>query len=168
MTTDEIIEKYPKIFQDYEGNPGKVNWYGVPVGWLPIIDRLCHCIQRYCDSTKSVPNPDYVEGSTYKRDDETTHRYKQEPRPQVKCVQMKEKLGGLRFYTEGHDDRVEGMINMAEHLANNTCESCSTEEDLGYQGWIKVKCRKCAEAAGAKWISKEEHKKRQEIWRTKS
>lgn len=168
MTTDEIIEKYPKIFQDYEGNPGRVNWYGVPNGWLPIIDKLCSCIQSYCNSTMTVPNPDYIEGSQWDPKDITTQRYMCEPRPQVRCVQMKEKFGGLRFYTNMHDDRVQGMIDMAETLAANTCESCSTEEDLGYtSGWITVKCKKCADEAGAKWTSKEDYKKKQEEWRAK-
>jgi len=28
ITTEEIIAKYPKIFEDYQGNPGRVNWHG--------------------------------------------------------------------------------------------------------------------------------------------
>jgi len=35
ITTEELIKKYPKIFEPYEGNPGNVNWGGVPNGWLP-------------------------------------------------------------------------------------------------------------------------------------
>jgi len=126
MTTEEIIAKYPKIFQDYEGNPGRVNWYGVPDGWLPIVDKLCGAIQNYIDHTIR-----YTKGETIKPQ-------------QVTCVQMKEKFGGLRFYTNGHDDIIEGMITMAEYLCDNTCDECGSEEDLGTtQGWISVKCRKC-------------------------
>lgn len=133
MTLQQLIEKYPKIFQPYEGNPGGINWTGVPKGWLSIIDILCGAIQSYIDNTKtSVANPDYIEGSEWKRDDITTHKFISVQPHQVTCIQMKEKFGGLRFYTNGHDDIVEGMINMAEYLCDNTCEKCGSKEELGY------------------------------------
>ena len=158
MTVEHLIEKYPKIFQDYEGNPGRCNWYGVPKGWLPIVDKLCYVIQQYCDSPTSVPNPDYVEGSTYESEDTTTHRYISVDRPQVRCIQMKEKFAGLRFYVEDADSFVYGLIRFAEHLCSNTCESCSTEENLGFtKGWITVRCKKCADEAGKEWISKKDY-----------
>lgn len=126
MTTEDIINKYPKIFQSYEGNPDNVNWYGVPDGWLPIIDKLCGAIQDYIDNTKR-----YIDGEL-------------KTPTQVVCTQMKEKFGGLRFYIEGGDDFVEGMINMAEFMCDNTCDECGSEEDLGVtKGWISVKCRTC-------------------------
>lgn len=126
MTTKEIIEKYPKIFEPYEGNPENINWHGVPKGWLPIIDKLCGCIQSYVDNVTR-----YIDGKP--------------TRPQqVKCIQMKEKFGGLRFYTSGHDNVVDGMIEMAAYMCSNTCDECSSEEDLGMTtGWISVKCRNC-------------------------
>jgi hypothetical protein len=131
MTTEEIIAKYPKIFEDYQGNPARVNWHGVPKGWLPIINKLCGCIQDYIDFHVS-----YTKEGQYKP-------------TQVTCTQMKEKFGGLRFYTNGHDEVIEGMIKMAEHLCDNTCDQCGTEEDLGMtSGWISVLCRNCAIANG--------------------
>lgn len=141
MTTEELIQKYPKIFQDYKGNPERVNWYGVPKGWLPVIDKLCGAIQSYIDNVTR-----YSEGKTYKA-------------PQVTCTQMKEKFGGLRFYVEGGDDHTDGMIYMAEHLCDNTCQDCGAEEDLGMtSGWISVLCRNCVIAHGDRamnsWKSK--------------
>jgi hypothetical protein len=131
ITTEEIITKYPKIFEDYQGNPGRSNWYGVPDGWLPIIDKLCGAIQEYIDHHIS-----YTKDGQYRPD-------------QVKCSQMKEKFGGLRFYTDGHDEVVDGMIKMAEYWCDHTCQDCSSEEDLGLtSGWISVLCRNCAIANG--------------------
>jgi hypothetical protein len=131
ITTEEIIAKYPKIFEDYQGNPGRVNWHGVPSGWLPIIDKLCGCIQWYIDHHVS-----YTKDGQYKPN-------------QVTCTQMKEKFGGLRFYTNGHDEVIEGMIKMAEHLCDSTCQDCGSEEDLGVtSGWITVLCRNCVIAHG--------------------
>lgn len=141
ITTEEIITKYPKIFEDYQGNPGRVNWYGVQEGWLPIIDKLCGCMQDYIDLHIS-----YTKDGEYKP-------------AQVTCSQMKEKFGGLRFYTNGHDEVIEGMIKMAEHLCDNTCETCGSEEDLGVtSGWISVLCRTCiiphGDRAMASWTPK--------------
>lgn len=159
ITTDELIAKYPKIFVDYEGNPGRVNWYGVPDGWLPIIDKLCRSIQNYIDHTsRSVPNPDYIEGKEYDRSDKTTHKFIQQKPEQVTCVQMKEKFGGLRFYENGADKQVDGMISMAEDLCDHTCERCGSEENIGYTtGWVTVCCKPCFDAgkgARGEWKTK--------------
>lgn len=116
MTTQEIIAKYPKIFEDYESNPRQCNWYGVPKGWLPIIDELCGCIQNHIDSIK-----------TYTKEGMTSPS-------QVKCLQMKEKFGELRFYTFGHTDVIDGMIRYAAHRCDNTCDRCGSHENLGYTG----------------------------------
>lgn len=126
MSIEELINKYPKIFEDYEGNPDRVNWYGLPKGWISVIDKLCGCMQSYIDN-----HVNYTKDGKY--------------RPQqVTCSQMKEKFGGLRFYTNGHDNVIEGMISMAEHMCYNTCDECASEEDLGVtSGWVSVKCRKC-------------------------
>ena len=131
MKTEDIINKYPKIFEPYNGNPNGVNWHGVPEGWLPIIDKLCSCIQHYIDYHVS-----YTKDGQYKPS-------------QVTCSQMKEKFGGLRFYTNGHDEVVEGMIKMAEHLCDFKCQDCGSEEDLGMTtGWLSVLCRNCVIANG--------------------
>jgi len=127
ITTEQLIQKYPKIFQQYEGNPGMCNWFGVPDGWLPIIDKLCGCIQNYIDNVTR-----YIDGKPIKPE-------------QVTCVQMKEKFGSLRFYTNGNDEIVEGMIAMAEHLSYHTCQECGSEENIGRTGgWITTLCQKCA------------------------
>lgn len=131
MTTKELISKYPKIFQQYEGNPFDVNWSGVPQGWLPIIDKLCGAIQSYVDNTVIYENGG-----------------KRQP-PQPECTQMKEKFGGLRFYTNNSDEKVEGMIRMAEYMCDNACEDCGSEQDLGVtRGWISVLCRTCVTKNG--------------------
>ena len=127
MTTRELIEKYPKIFQQYEGNPGMVNWFGVPDGWLPVIDKLCGSIQSYIDNVTR-----YIDG-------------KPTQVPQVTCSQMKEKFGGLRFYVEGGDEHTDGMIFMAEYLCEHICEDCGTEENIGRtEGWIHTLCESCS------------------------
>lgn len=127
MTHKELIEKYPKIFQMYEGNPSGINW-GIPKAWIPVVDDLCGAIQKYIDNS-SVWDKEKLDW---------VHP------PQATCVQMKEKFGGLRFYIDGGDDHIEGMISMAEHICYNMCQYCGTKENLGVTGgWITVCCSTC-------------------------
>lgn len=131
MKTEDIINKYPKIFEDYQGNPNGINWHGVPEGWLPIIDTLCGCMQSYIDYHNKHTKDGVVKPT------------------QVKCTQMKEKFGGLRFYANNHDEIIEGMIEMAEYMCDNTCQNCGSQEDLGVtSNWISVLCRTCVIANG--------------------
>jgi hypothetical protein len=146
MKTEDLIEKYPKIFEPYEGNPGYINWFGVPPGWIKNVDKLCGCIQDYIDNTyRSELNPNYVQGS----DEPKFNKIHPE---QVRCIQMKEKHGTLRFYVSGADSNVNGMIKMAEYLCDNTCERCGSEKSLGLtKGWISVLCKKCAKELEKNW-----------------
>ena len=127
---NKIIKKYPKIFQPYEGNPYGVNWE-LPEGWEEVVDELCGAIQDYVDNVKR-----YKEGEEIRVE-------------QVRCTQVKEKFGGLRFYFEGGDQEVDGMVRMAEWMCENRCQDCGRKEDLGKtSGWISVLCRNCAIASG--------------------
>jgi len=53
---------------------------------------------------------------------------------------MKEKFGGLRFYYDGGDDEVSGMVRMAEAWAEHTCEECGAPGKSRDSGWIKTLC----------------------------
>lgn len=126
ITTEELIKKYPKIFEQYEGNPSMVNWLDLPKGWISVVDKLCGAVQSYIDNVTR-----YTEGKTYKTS-------------QVTCTQMKEKFGGLRFYVNGGDNHTDGMIYMAEHLCSLTCQNCGSEKNIGQtKGWITTLCEEC-------------------------
>jgi hypothetical protein len=100
------------------------NPYGgfcVSEGWWPIIETLCSNIQSHTDWwNKNRENRPIVE--------------------QVVVAQIKEKFGGLRFYYEGGDDQISGMVRMAEAWANNTCENCGAPGKRREGGWIKTLC----------------------------
>lgn len=119
---NEIIDKYPKIFKDYEGNPGRVNWE-CPTGWLKVLDWLCGSIQSYINNIN--------ENNTHLK-----------PIPQVECQQVKEKFAGLRFYYSGGDDSIEGMVDMAEHICWDTCQNCGSNENVERvgEGWLTTLC----------------------------
>jgi hypothetical protein len=60
--------------------------------------------------------------------------------PQTVVAQVKEKFGGLRFYYEGGDEAVAGMVRMAEAWAEHTCEECGKPGQSRTDGWIKTLC----------------------------
>jgi hypothetical protein len=108
-------EKYPKMFaQPYGG-------FAVDKGWWPIIESLCGCIQHYTDwNNKNRETRPVV--------------------PQTVVAQVKEKFGGLRFYYDGGDEAVAGMVRMAEAWADKSCETCGAPGTSGGRGWIKTLC----------------------------
>jgi hypothetical protein len=61
---------------------------------------------------------------------------------QVVATQIKEKFGTLRFYYDGGDDYVDGIVRMAESMSSVTCETCGNPGTQTYGGWIKTLCDK--------------------------
>jgi hypothetical protein len=59
---------------------------------------------------------------------------------QLIAVQVKEKFGTLRFYTEGGDDYTDGVGAMAEAMSATTCEVCGKLGKLNDEGWIQCRC----------------------------
>lgn len=57
-----------------------------------------------------------------------------------KVAQIKEKFGDLRFYYDGGDEQIHGMVRMAESWASNTCEVCGEPGKLRHGGWMKTLC----------------------------
>lgn len=59
----------------------------------------------------------------------------------VQATQVKEKYGGLRFYTDGPDiDEAEPFIKEAEEFCYKTCETCGKQGKLYELGWFKTLC----------------------------
>jgi hypothetical protein len=62
----------------------------------------------------------------------------------LQITQIKEKFGGLRFYYDGGDDRIQGMVDLAETLSYQICERCgSTKNVQQTTGWITTLCEDC-------------------------
>ncbi len=59
-------------------------------------------------------------------------------------IQVKEKFGGLRFYTSGSTEQFENLIREAEDESYITCEICGDPGKLNQdRSWIKTLCPKC-------------------------
>ena len=114
----------------------------VDSGWLKLIDTLCEEIAQHVETE-----------NTYGDTGKTLH---------FEAVQVKEKFGGLRFYYDGGDERISGMVNMAQAMSFNICETCGNAGQLyrrkgGF--WIKTLCPACAEKEGfAKVENNKEYK----------
>ena len=109
---EKMETKYPKML--LEGYGG----FCIGEGWWPIIELLCSNIQSHIDwkNRESL----VVE--------------------QVVVRQIKEKFGGLRFYYDGGDDEVSGMVQMTESIASITCETCGAPGKSRGGGWIRTLC----------------------------
>lgn len=56
--------------------------------------------------------------------------------------QVKEKFGGLRFYTNGITDEVRQIINKYEEKSYEICEECGEKGQVRSGGWIQTLCDK--------------------------
>lgn len=129
---NSLIEKFPKFFnwtkEVREENPNEPLYpieFGIECGkgWYWLLDNLLETISNYIENNYSKLSCP------------------------IKIVQIKEKFGGLRFYYDGGDDMIRGMVLFAEDLSYKICETCgSTKEVFHTSGWIKTICKKCYEA----------------------
>lgn len=111
----QMEEKFPKMFANKYGG------FAVGKGWYPILEKLCANIQHHIDwQNKNHEKHPVVE--------------------QVVVEQIKEKFGGLRFYYQGGDDNVHGMVRMAESWADVACEECGGIGKRRSGGWVRTLC----------------------------
>jgi len=59
--------------------------------------------------------------------------------------QVKEKFGGLRFYTNAMSDECHDIVSKYEKLSYETCEKCGEPGGLRKGGWISTLCDEHAE-----------------------
>jgi hypothetical protein len=108
----QMEERFPKMFAEPYGG------FAVGFGWYPILEKLCANIQHHIDWKEKQGNPI----------------------PQVVVEQIKEKFGGLRFYYQGGDEYIHGMVTMAESWADIACEECGGIGTRRSGGWIRTLC----------------------------
>lgn len=123
---ERMEEKYPKMFADPYGG------FCIDAGWWPIVETLCASIQHHID-WKNNTRSKLLEANPY------GHTIPNEVE-QVVVNQIKEKFGGLRFYYQGGDEYINGLVAMAESWAAHSCEECGAPGTSGGKGWIKTLC----------------------------
>ena len=58
----------------------------------------------------------------------------------VEIHQIKEKFGGLRFYTGPASEELNACISIAEMQSYDICEECGEPGELRGGGWIRTLC----------------------------
>jgi hypothetical protein len=119
-------EKYPKMLA------GKYGGFAIGKGWWIIIDKLMGQIQWHIDGS--------IKNNKWDLENDKTN-----VRPiiqQVTVEQIKEKFGGLRFYYQGGDEYIHGLVSMAESWAGIACEECGGIGERRSGGWIRTLCDK--------------------------
>lgn len=119
--TKQLYDKYPKIFRqkDLPMTETCMCWgIDTGAGWYDLIDTLCGLLQWDIDYNRH---------------------------PQIEASQVKEKLGTLRFYVNGSDDKQDGYIDFAEYLSGFICEECGSNKNVTQSKgvWIYTRCPSC-------------------------
>jgi hypothetical protein len=127
MRTDELkefAERWPTWF-DFCGWPFhtlmSLGFYGIGEGWRQLLWDLCVELEPHVEALNR-------ELAT------------QEPPGSFEVPQAKEKLGGLRFYTNHHSDAIDDCIHKAQEQALTTCMDCGQAGKLRTDGRWHVAC----------------------------
>lgn len=170
----KLIEKYPIFFEYLKRNDEPIIpiQFGIECGngWYWLLDNLMGDIQSYTKSNceririknKLIRNfnmflskvsnklPHKFSKHIWKINRYINNNFKKETYNKfepIKITQIKEKFGGLRFYYDGGDDMIGGMVWLAESMSLNICEQCGSTENVKQRGhnWIYTACNKCEE-----------------------
>ena len=149
----QLVSNYPNLFKQYGGDPKDTCLaFGIECGdgWYHLIDTLCGTIQSEVDWINRLwPELDFS----------------------CSAVQVKEKLGELRFYYEffyktdlpdekmkvltGSMDRIAGMTFLAENMSETICERCGGKCEREDAPFPRAECDACATLRRDAYDSKE-------------
>lgn len=129
--------------------------FDLPQGWREIVEvllfRLADKMRRY-DEVVAIRERLEKKGEH----EEWVTQYFEEhpdgdPYKGFQIVQVKQKFGGLRFYTNFTRPEIYGMISMAESLSYRTCEECGAPARASHlNGWYRTLCPAHAKVAGTR------------------
>lgn len=168
----KMAEKFPRYF----GEDKRYGGFAIGEGWYPIVEALVGQIDHYTKWRRNMRAYDlrklraknkgldamikFMAGKgTLGPTDWDIERAGQAMEedfritPKVEWIrvqQIKEKFGGLRFYYDGGDDAIYGMVEMAEAWAHRSCETCGNVGKQRNGGWIRTLCDKHEEEYQAK------------------
>lgn len=136
---DKLIKEFPFVV------PTDGFGIGVGDGWYDILHIICWYIKQRVHENNV--RWDHWKSLTGKKADE----YKYKPISRIDEMptigQIKEKFGGLRFYTNGLPsqiyDEIKGIIEMGESMSFHICEECGNKGRPNNDGWITTLCDEC-------------------------
>ena len=164
MTSEEMQTYFPTVYPKMF--VGKYGGVAVGTGWFNILNALCRNIQSHLDWKKRNRDREIEKFNAKEQGIEALRTWycgDREPSgwfeeqieetmknsivipdeiPQVTIAQIKEKFGTLRFYYDGGDDVIGGMVSMAESMSAFTCEECGDAGEGRNGGWVRTLCDK--------------------------
>lgn len=125
----ELIEKYPwllprnrwtdEVDKNYDYSYTELD--AMPDGWrIAFGEQFCADIQHELDKLKPETAADF------------------------RVLQIKEKFGQLRFYTNWVTDGIDEVIRRYENLSEHTCIGCGAPATYRSIEWIAPWCDNCA------------------------
>lgn len=97
-------------------------------GWFDLLDKLCTDIEKILNKDKLLKDTFMIN-------------------------QIKDKFGGLRFYTDSVTDEIDKLIVDAEDKSFTVCEICGENAKKHIiRGWITTLCDKCAKKSYTEWV----------------
>jgi len=114
-----LVIRFPQFFPNIKDLKQSLMAFGCEInaGWRPIVWKLTEDIEKQLEKT---------------------------PVAEFEIVQVKEKFGGLRYYTSVGNDKIFKMINNAEEKSFKTCEKCGEKGSIDARySWILTLCTKC-------------------------
>jgi len=159
----QLCEKYPLLFKDRNGDmrtTAMVWGFEHGDGWFNIIDVLCwHLYCKYDDAVSRhkylvfrLGKPSWGTNITEHTKlvtqvdiDEAKAKMEEEAAKVPTVVQVKEKLGTLRFYVNGASEAQYNYISFAEAMSGVTCETCGKPGKRLGRGWVYTACEEHAE-----------------------
>lgn len=134
---DNLVLRYPDLMK----KSNEID-FSIGEGWYNIIDVLCGFISRDVAQARYELNYalEHPDSKYIKPIPELEARLQKAIENLPVIVQVKEKFGGLRFYTEGGSSDHRLAIGFAEAMSVRTCEVCGSPGKPTNNGWIKTLC----------------------------
>jgi hypothetical protein len=120
----KLVERWPAWFHvngDFR-ETAMPRGFTVRDGWFDIVWRLCE------DLEPIVAEVELETGVPFE------------------VCQVKEKFGGMKFYTNFHSDAISERIGVAALESRRTCEICGQPGTQPEGVWIRTRCKEHAEA----------------------
>ena len=166
-THDKFAAKMAEQFPRYFGEDKRYGGFAIGEGWYDVIWGLVNQIDVYTKWRRNMRANDlrklraknkgmealiqFMAGKKHTPSEWDIERAEDvmengiDITPKVDWIhveQIKEKFGGLRFYYQGGDDHISGMVRLAEVWAGYTCETCGDKGERRSGGWIRTLCDK--------------------------
>lgn len=147
-----LVKRFPDFFKNRYGSVKEtcMAWgFECGEGWFNILYQACSLIENHIDNIKSnnetrqKMKEDLESGKeVYGIWKVEYEKNKLEPKhvPDFTAAQIKEKFGTLRFYYNGGDDFIDGVVRFAESASCKTCEVCGNPGKLYEGGWMRTLC----------------------------